>query len=152
MLVMLHWPCLTKNASLPPWASKSDKTLMSWRFRLLGILKVTRWHPFHDTFTGLQKKQINLNCRQNSQIQATEMQQSDSKLGSKKVSNIVTFGRAECSTVSYLLMMSVSSWVHVLILFWASIWVMNSVLSPLIDKMVSPGHRSPWAALLPDVI
>lgn len=30
-------------------------------------------------------------------------------------------------------------------------WVMSSVLSPLMERMVSPGHRSPWAALLPGV-
>lgn len=30
-------------------------------------------------------------------------------------------------------------------------WVMSSVLSPLIERMVSPAHRSPWAALLPGV-
>lgn len=48
-------------------------------------------------------------------------------------------------------MLSVSCWVQVLILFWASMCVMSSVLSPLIARMVSPGHRSPWAALLPGV-
>lgn len=30
-------------------------------------------------------------------------------------------------------------------------WVMSSVLSPLMARMVSPGHRSPRAALLPGV-
>ena len=44
-----------------------------------------------------------------------------------------------------------SCWVQVLILFWASMCDMSSVLSPLMAKMVSPGHRSPWAALLPGV-
>lgn len=53
---------------------------------------------------------------------------------------------------SYLMMLSVSCWVHIFILFWASMCVMVSVLSPLIARMVSPGHRSPWAALLPGVI
>lgn len=47
--------------------------------------------------------------------------------------------------------MRVSCWVQVLILFWASMCVMSSVLSPLIARMMSPGQRSPWAALLPDV-
>lgn len=40
---------------------------------------------------------------------------------------------------------------HPLILFCASKWVMFSVDSPSIAKMMSPMHRLAWAALLPRV-
>lgn len=39
-----------------------------------------------------------------------------------------------------------------LILFCASRCVMLSVLSPLIARIISPGHRSAMAALLPGLI
>jgi len=46
-----------------------------------------------------------------------------------------------------------SSWsMHALILFWASRCVMLSVLSPLIARIISPGHRFAMAALLPGLI
>ncbi|TNN43821.1 hypothetical protein EYF80_045987 [Liparis tanakae] len=48
-------------------------------------------------------------------------------------------------------MWSASCWVQVLIRFWASMWVMSSVLPPLMARMVSPGRRSPRAALPPGV-
>lgn len=46
-----------------------------------------------------------------------------------------------------------SSWsMHALILFCASRCVMFSVLSPLIARIISPGHRFAMAALLPGLI
>lgn len=46
-----------------------------------------------------------------------------------------------------------NSWsMHALILFCASRCVMFSVLSPLIARIISPGHRFAMAALLPGLI
>lgn len=65
--------------------------------------------------------------------------------------NCLALKRGGIYNISYLVTMRVSCWVQVLILFCASMCVMSSVLSPLIARMMSPGQRSPWAALLPGV-
>ena len=54
-----------------------------------------------------------------------------------------------CVATAYLSMESTISSVHPLILFCASKWVMLSVGSPSIAKIMSPMHRLAWAALLP---
>lgn len=55
-------------------------------------------------------------------------------------------------TLSYLTMLSVSLLAAILILFWASRWVMPSVLTPSMAVMMSPWARLPFTALLPGVI
>lgn len=52
---------------------------------------------------------------------------------------------------TYLSMESTISALHPLILFCASMWVMLSVGSPSIAKIMSPRQRLAWAALLPGV-
>lgn len=52
---------------------------------------------------------------------------------------------------TYLSMESTISSMHPLILFWASKWVMCSVDSPSMAKIMSPIHKLAWAALLPGV-
>lgn len=56
------------------------------------------------------------------------------------------------SLCSYLLMVSARLYLAILILFWASRWVIPSVLMPSMATMTSPGTRLHCAALLPGVI
>lgn len=53
---------------------------------------------------------------------------------------------------SYFTMLSVSLLVADLILFWASRWVIPSVLTPSMAVMMSPWAKLPFTALLPGVI
>lgn len=63
------------------------------------------------------------------------------------------FGKIRFDNVDvYLCMVRLSLVVADFILFWASRWVIPSVLTPSIAEMMSPWLRVPLAALLPGVI
>lgn len=71
----------------------------------------------------------------------------DAEMGQVTWQTWVSTGKA----VAYLSIARTISSMQPLILFWASRWVMPSVGSPSIARIMSPMHKLAWAALLPGV-